>query len=56
LLTPKGEKILRELTLHHREELQLQGPALVAALKRAMQLGKDARDGELRTHSKKTEN
>jgi DNA-binding MarR family transcriptional regulator len=36
-LTPKGEKVLRELSLHHRTELQTQGPALVAALKRAMQ-------------------
>src|SRR5579871_1979645 len=34
-LTPKGEKVLRELSLHHREELRLQGPALIAALKRA---------------------
>ncbi|HZR57774.1 MAG TPA: MarR family transcriptional regulator [Terriglobales bacterium] len=55
-LTPKGERILRELTLHHREELQLQGPALVSALKRAMQLGKDAREGgDPRIHSKKAE-
>ena len=36
-LTPKGEKILRELSLHHKAELQMRGPALVAALKRAMQ-------------------
>jgi DNA-binding MarR family transcriptional regulator len=36
-LTPKGEKVLRQLSLHHRRELRSQGPALVAALKRAMQ-------------------
>jgi DNA-binding MarR family transcriptional regulator len=36
-LTPKGEKILRELSLHHRAELRTRGPALVAALKRAIQ-------------------
>jgi hypothetical protein len=36
-LTPKGEKILRELSLHHKAELRMRGPALVAALKRAMQ-------------------
>jgi DNA-binding MarR family transcriptional regulator len=36
-LTPKGEKVLRQLSLHHRAELRTQGPALVAALKRAMQ-------------------
>jgi DNA-binding MarR family transcriptional regulator len=35
-LTPKGEKVLRELSLHHRSELRTQGPALVAALKRAI--------------------
>src|ERR1043166_9098046 len=35
-MTFKGEKILRQLSLHHREELRTQGPALVAALKHAM--------------------
>src|SRR5579872_6937468 len=39
-LTPKSEKILRELSLHHKAELRMRGPALVAALKRAMQAGK----------------
>jgi len=39
-LTAKGEKILRELSLHHKDELRMRGPALVAALKRAMQGGK----------------
>jgi DNA-binding MarR family transcriptional regulator len=38
-LTSKGEKILRRLSLHHKAELRMQGPALVAALKRAMQSG-----------------
>jgi DNA-binding MarR family transcriptional regulator len=41
-LTPKGEKILRDLSLHHKRELRTQGPALVAALKRAMQAGNAA--------------
>ena len=36
-LTPKGERVLRELSLHHKAELRMRGPALVAALKRAMQ-------------------
>ena len=36
-LTPKGETVLRELSLHHRAELRTRGPALVAALKRAIQ-------------------
>jgi DNA-binding MarR family transcriptional regulator len=35
-LTSKGEKILRELSIHHKSELQIRGPALVAALERAM--------------------
>lgn len=39
-LTAKGGKILRELSLHHKDELRMRGPALVAALKRAMQVGK----------------
>src|SRR5438477_3456262 len=36
-LTSKGEKVLRELSLHHRAELQNAGPSLVASLRRAMQ-------------------
>jgi DNA-binding MarR family transcriptional regulator len=35
-LTPRGEKVLRELSLHHRAELRSEGPALVVALRRAM--------------------
>ncbi len=31
-LTERGEKVLRELSLHHRAELQSAGPALVRAL------------------------
>ena len=31
-LTPKGEKVLRELSLHHRSELRSQGPALLESL------------------------
>lgn len=42
-LTSKGEKILRKLSLHHRAELRTQGPALVVALKRAMQITKSTR-------------
>jgi len=36
-LTPRGEKVLRKLSLHHRAELRSAGPALVRALRRAMQ-------------------
>jgi DNA-binding MarR family transcriptional regulator len=35
-LTPKGEKVLGELALHHLEELQEAAPQLVAALRRVM--------------------
>jgi len=35
-LTTKGEKVLQELSLHHRTELRSAGPALVEALRRAM--------------------
>jgi DNA-binding MarR family transcriptional regulator len=36
-LTPRGDKVLRKLSLHHRAELRSAGPALVKALRRAMQ-------------------
>lgn len=32
-LTPKGEEILRRLALHHRDELQMLGPAFITAMK-----------------------
>jgi DNA-binding MarR family transcriptional regulator len=35
-LTPKGDKKLQDLSLQHKAELRAQGPALVAALVRAM--------------------
>jgi DNA-binding MarR family transcriptional regulator len=38
-LTPKGEKVLKELSLHHRAELRAQGPILIAALKRSIEPG-----------------
>jgi DNA-binding MarR family transcriptional regulator len=41
-LTPRGEKVLAELALHHHEELQDAAPQLVAALRRVMK-GKDDR-------------
>ena len=36
-LTPKGERILAELALHHHEELRSAAPTLVASLRRLMQ-------------------
>ena len=35
-LTAKGEKVLRDLSMHHRDELRTQGPVLIAALRRVM--------------------
>jgi DNA-binding MarR family transcriptional regulator len=40
-LTPKGEKVLEELALHHHEELQEAAPRLVAALRRVMAAKKE---------------
>ncbi len=39
-LTPKGERVLGELALHHHEELRTAAPGLVAALRKVMQGGK----------------
>ena len=39
-LTAKGEKALRDLSIHHRAELQTIGPALMEALVRVLQAGK----------------
>jgi DNA-binding MarR family transcriptional regulator len=48
-LTPKGERVLAELALHHREELRSAAPGLVAALKRLMSPGaKVRRTGAIR--------
>ncbi len=47
-LTFKGEKILRQLSLHHRAELRTQGPALVTALKYAMHVIQPARTKQKR--------
>jgi DNA-binding MarR family transcriptional regulator len=50
-LTPRGEKVLRELSLHHRAELRSQGPALLSALQRVMQGSKKTRKkGKQITH------
>ena len=39
-LTPKGERMLRDLALSHHTELSTRGPALIAALKRVMSTNK----------------
>jgi len=40
VLRPAGEKVLRELVLHHRAELSSRGPALINALRRVLQQSK----------------
>ncbi len=44
ILTADGEKLLGELSSHHREELQTAGPALMAALQAVLQSGKQRRN------------
>jgi len=51
-LTSKGEKVLRELSLHHRAELRLRGPALIAALRRAIHKGKGGNEAPARSASR----
>jgi DNA-binding MarR family transcriptional regulator len=36
-LTPKGERVLQTLSVHHKKELRSQGPELLAALRRVVQ-------------------
>ena len=43
LLTPHGERALRDLVLHHRAELSSQGPALITSLQRVLQQSKKPR-------------
>jgi DNA-binding MarR family transcriptional regulator len=43
-LTAKGEKLLRDLSIHHRDELKQEGTELVASLRKLMtSLGKPAK-------------
>jgi len=44
-LTPKGERVLAELALHHHQELQQAAPQLVAALRRVMAAKKGDHEG-----------
>ena len=39
-MTPKGERVLRQLSIHHKEELKEHGPALISALKRVTKNGR----------------
>jgi len=55
-LTPKGERVLRDLSLHHRAELRTQGPALIAALRRVAEEGTSAEGHSRRTKPKRQGN
>jgi len=39
LLTPAGERVIRELVIYHRTELTSLGPALLEALQRVLHNG-----------------
>jgi DNA-binding MarR family transcriptional regulator len=43
VLTTAGERVIRELVLHHRAELSTRGPALIEALRRVLQESKKSR-------------
>ncbi len=47
-LTPKGERLLAELAMHHRSEIREMGPELVATLKRVLRDTDGDGDGALR--------
>jgi DNA-binding MarR family transcriptional regulator len=51
-LTPKGEKVLGELALHHHDEIRSAAPELVAALRRIMREGSDASPSHSAFHVK----
>lgn len=56
-LTPKGEKVLGQLALHHHDELRSSGPELVTALRRIMRAGDEGQSSNsssLQDHAKTT--
>jgi DNA-binding MarR family transcriptional regulator len=42
-LTPKGERVLKKLSLQHRAELRMCGPVLLAALRRVLRTTKSGK-------------
>jgi DNA-binding MarR family transcriptional regulator len=44
-LTPKGERLLQELAMHHRSEIREMGPELVTSLKKVLR-DSEMNDGE----------
>lgn len=53
-LTPKGERVLRELSLHHRTELRKAGPTLIGALRRVMRGTRNSRSSNEKAGTSKT--
>lgn len=54
-LTAKGEKLLRDLSLHHRDELKEEGSELVSSLRKLMSsLGKPARPAKKGSKARKS--
>jgi len=49
-LTPKGEKVLRDLAIHHRDELRTLGPTLVSSLRQVLATSSRA-EGRRRSRS-----
>lgn len=47
-LTPKGERVLQELAVHHRNEIRDMGPELVASLKKVLRDSEMGGDGAAR--------
>jgi DNA-binding MarR family transcriptional regulator len=53
-LTPRGERVLRELSLHHRTELRKAGPTLIGALRRVMRGTRNSRSSNEKAGTSKT--
>ena len=47
-LTPKGDRLLQELALHHRSEIREMGPTLVGALKKVLRDTESSAEGAAR--------
>lgn len=50
-LTPKGDRLIQELALHHRSEIREMGPELVTSLKKVL---RDSENNDGASRSKRT--
>jgi len=53
-LTPKGEKVLKKLSVQHRSELRMRGPALLTALRRVLHTRKSGKGVPAKAASRAT--